>query len=236
VSLALLLTVLVGVAEAQPLSPAFEARTVLLPARSGASTIGQSHTRARALREIAWAQHRAGDRTEALHTLESATLAGLRIEDENWRLDAVADVLFLQIHMGDTAGARTRAASLFRGLVPSPLPWLLLEADQPAAARVLMNELEPQRRPELLAAIAVMPLVAVAGTLHWPDAEPPWQPHAITPPSFRARLWERPAVIALTPLEASGGTLHWPKSRLKPPFEPQPQATTLPSLFRARLW
>ena len=155
-SLTLLLTVLVGVAEAQPLSPAFEARTVLLQARSAASTIGQTHTRARALREIAWAQHRAGDRTEALHTLESATLAGLRIEDENWRLDAVADVLFLQIHMGDTAGARTRAASLFRGLVPSPLPWLLLEADQPAAARVLMNELEPQRRPELLAAIAVM--------------------------------------------------------------------------------
>ena len=155
-SLALLFTVLVGVAEAQPLSPAFEARTVLLQARSAASTIGQSHTRARALREIAWAQHRAGDRTEALHTLESATLAGLRIEDENWRLDAVADVLFLQIHMGDTAGARTRAASLFHGLVPSPLPWLLLEADQPAAARVLMNELEPQRRPELLAAIAVM--------------------------------------------------------------------------------
>jgi hypothetical protein len=151
---ALLLTFVVGVAEAQPVAPAPDARSILLQARGAASSIAQAHTRARALRAIAWTQHRAGDRVEALQTLEQATGAALQIEDRNSRLDAVADVLFLQIHMGDAAGARTRVSTLFVG-VASPLPWLLVEAGQPAAARALMNGLEPQRRPELLAAMAV---------------------------------------------------------------------------------
>jgi hypothetical protein len=42
-----------------------------------------------------------------------------------------------------------------------------------------------------------------------------------------------PAAIAFTPLVAAAGTLHWPKSTVN---APHPQATTLPSLFRARLW
>src|SRR5919201_5174765 len=80
------------------------------------------------------------------------------------------------------------------------------------------------------AAIAVTPLVASAGTLHCPKLIP--HPQAITPPFLSARLCHRPAAISVTPLAASGGTVHWP--RLSSPV--QPQATTLPSRLRARLW
>src|SRR5204862_434779 len=53
-----------------------------------------------------------------------------------------------------------------------------------------------------------------------------------------ASLRDSPAAIALTPLAAAAGTLHCPQSveKAKPGREtkPQPQATTLPSLLRAR--
>ena len=62
------------------------------------------------------------------------------------------------------------------------------------------------------AAIAATPLVAAAGTVHWPTSwlMPP-QPQAMTLPScFRARLWAGPAAIAVTPLAAAAGTVHCP--------------------------
>ena len=47
-----------------------------------------------------------------------------------------------------------------------------------------------------LAAIAVTPKAAVAGTTHASADPPPRQPHATTPPSLRARLEERLAADA----------------------------------------
>src|SRR4030095_5761709 len=65
---------------------------------------------------------------------------------------------------------------------------------------------------------------------HWPALMPKPQPHAITPPSLRARLWKGPAAMAVTTLVGGRWTAH--VTGVAPP---QPQARTRPFLS-ARLW
>jgi hypothetical protein len=65
----------------------------------------------------------------------------------------------------------------------------------------------------------------------------PPQPQVITVPLLSdAKLWAKPAAIVVTPAMPLG-TLHCPKSaaKISGGRAMQPQATTVPSLFRARL-